>query len=651
MIVKMTRLDVYAIRSELEKLIRGLLRKKCVQIDDPELRSDYSQLMTKVSRLPDDSVAFESELAKTEAAIKTLSPFIKKGGLFSKKYESDFSVLEDESNIEKALGIVSEVEAAQKKLSDLRSEKNRVSNSISSVSPWVSCDVPLDFTESETVRVLHAILPSESDFTAFSEKFEQEIPQSVIFKISEDSYSKYLLIVFSKSSESAADDILKDFSAVKASFSGFSGLASEVFAQLGIDSDRLDSELETAESEFKALAEKSETLKIGYDCIKLKYELAKARLKTLSTDSSFVFSGWVPEDKQKKISDFLDGFDCYYEFRAPAPDETAPVLMKNGPWAEPFESITEMYGLPSPSGVDPDFLMAPFFFTFFGMMLSDAGYGLILIVASLFAMKKMQLKESAKKFMKLIFYCGISTVIWGAIYGGWFGNLIPSVASTFFGKTVTVPALIDPLTEPVKILVISLIFGAVHLFCGMGIKFYMLCKAGHFWDALFDIGSWYLILLGLGALVLGGIAASIGKIAAIVGAATLILTQGRHEKKFFKKITKGLLSLYDITSYTSDLLSYSRILALGMATGVIATVVNTIATLFGSGIVSAILFIVIFVLGHLLNLAINALGSYVHSSRLQYVEFFGKFYEGGGKPFSPLKPDTKYTFFINKEDN
>ena len=276
------------------------------------------------------------------------------------------------------------------------------------------------------------------------------------------------------------------------------------------------------------------------------------------------------------------------------------------------------------------------------MMLSDAGYGLVLLIGGLCGAKFLDVGDGAKRLMRMIGICGVSTMFWGALYGSWFGDAIPTVAETFFGKSVEIPQLIDPLNQPMTVLILSCALGVVHLFVGMGIKAYIMIKRGDKWGALFDVGFWYMVLIGLPLLIAPAPWKTVGMVMAIAGGAGLGLTQGRHKPKLVGKITSGVMSLYDITGYFSDVLSYSRILALGLATGVVASVVNIMGSMTGGSIVGAILFIVIFVAGHLLNLGINALGSYVHSARLQYVEFFGKYYEGGGKKFDPLKIKTKY---------
>ena len=205
------------------------------------------------------------------------------------------------------------------------------------------------------------------------------------------------------------------------------------------------------------------------------------------------------------------------------------------------------------------------------------------------------------------------------------------------------PKLLDPLNQPMTVLIVSMAIGFVHIVFGMGLSAYLMIKRGHPWDALFDVGFWYLVFAGLLMLIAGGTVGEVGKWLAIAGAVGLVCTQGRAKPTIIGKITGGVLSLYDVTGYLSDVLSYSRILALGLATAVIASVLNIIGTMPGPNLLGFIMLVLMILIGHTFNFAINALGSYVHAARLQYVEFFGKFFEGGGKPFVPFAVNTKYT--------
>ena len=288
------------------------------------------------------------------------------------------------------------------------------------------------------------------------------------------------------------------------------------------------------------------------------------------------------------------------------------------------------------------------------MMFSDAGYGLLLALGAGYLGFIAKTEKATRENMRMFCYCGISTTFWGLMYGSFFGNVIPVVSGTFFGaEHVLKPLWLDPVQEPLTLLIFSVALGLVQIIVGLGIKFYMLWRQGEKASAVFDVGLWILILLGVCALAGGKglgneMAATVGMYMMIVGAVGLVLTQGRDKKNVFARLLSGVISLYDVTSYVSDALSYSRLMALGLATGVIAQVVNTMGSLGGGGIVNGIVFAVVFVVGHALNFAINCLGAYVHTNRLQYVEFFSKFYEGGGRAFSPLGMNTKYYEFMEE---
>jgi len=380
----------------------------------------------------------------------------------------------------------------------------------------------------------------------------------------------------------------------------------------------------------------------------------KVKEKLLNTKRTFTLEGWVPESCQEAAAKTLEKHGCCYAFRDPKEDENVPVLTENSGLVDPFEAITEMYSLPDYRGVDPTKYFAFFYAMFFGIMLSDAGYGIVIAIACFVVLHRYALEGMTYRMIKMFFYCGLSTVFCGALFGGWFGDFFQVAARVMFGKEITIPALwFNPIEDPTKLLIWSLIFGVIHLFLGMGIKASMLIKRGQWKDAVFDIFSWYMVIGGAAMWLAGSSISQAlvkpGMYIAVLGAAILLLTGGRNNKGI-GKITGGLSSLYNITSYISDILSYSRLLALGLATGVIANVVNTMGSLKGSGLAGTIILLIVFAFGHTFNLAINALGAFVHSSRLQYIEFFGKFYEDGGYEFDPLRKNTKYVRVVEDTD-
>ena len=379
------------------------------------------------------------------------------------------------------------------------------------------------------------------------------------------------------------------------------------------------------------------------------------------TKNAFVLSGYVPEKDARQIADLLtESYGAVVEIEGIGEDEEAPVLLKNNGFAEAGEGVLTSFGLPAAGEVDPTAIMTFFYVFLFGLMLADVAYGLIVAVACGVMLKKFpRMEDNLRKSLKLFFMCGISTIFWGVMFGGYFGDAVNIISRNFFGQEVSIPALwFVPLEEPMRMLLWSIIFGIIHMYTGLALKAYICIKNKKYMDALCDVGFWALLLTGLILmLVPSDLFASmfqmevvlpefinvLAKAMAIVGAGGILLMSGRGQKnKWGLRIALGAYDLYNITSWLSDALSYSRLLALGLATGVIASVFNQMGSMFGDGIIGMIIFIIVFIVGHIFNLALNLLGTYVHTCRLQYIEFFGKFYEGGGRMFNPFRSNTKY---------
>lgn len=395
-----------------------------------------------------------------------------------------------------------------------------------------------------------------------------------------------------------------------------------------------------------------------------KYEILGQLPQTRNT---FALSGYVPAfQADKVVKEFSEKYDAVVETEMIQEEEVPPVLLKNNGFSESVEGVLASFGLPGKGEMDPTFFTSVFYVFLFGLMLSDATYGLIVALAcGILLVKCPRMATNLRKSIKLFFWCGISTLIWGIMFGGYFGDVVDVVSETFFGHKVTIPALwFVPLNDPMRLLLYSMLFGVIHLFTGLALKGYMCIRDGRYMDFVCDCVLWFLLLLGLIGMLLptelfAGIAGAqiyfpealkaAVKWMAIIGAVGIVLMSGRANKNFGVRIALGAYDLYGMTSWLSDVLSYSRLLALGLATGVIASVVNQMGSMGGKSIIGVILFIVVFLIGHTFNIGINLLGAYVHTCRLQYVEFFGKFYEGGGKAFEPFMLKTKYVDI--KEEN
>lgn len=650
MILKMEKVSLIGLAGDKNYIMGKLMRAGCVDIKRTSTVENYDEISELTNSGEVNTYSLEQELSSFASAIKAVSEYEQKASIFTKKSSLSYEEILDETKLENAAQLRDNVLGTVSRINNLKSEKNKADFLHSSLEPWENYDAGLDVAKTKDSVVTLCTIAQAVDKQNFVDALNEKLPLAVVETVGSISGVDYFAILCHKASLAELNSLLSEYEVVKMDFSELRGTAKENIARLAKESEHYDSLITEQENKLKDYSNNSGLLKQAYDAIGIKIEKEKAMGNVFHTQSTFALSAWIPEENVEDLKHCLEGDFCYLSFEKPQKGENTPVKLKNSKIIEPFEVITEMYSLPAPTGIDPNPFMAPFFFIFFGMMLSDAGYGILLMLLGFVAPKFMSLTDFSKKLFKLLGYCGLSTVIWGAIYGGWFGDIVPAIARTFFNKEITIPTLINPLEQPILILGMSFALGVIHLFVGMGLKAYMLIRSGHALDALYDIGFWYLTLIGLPLLLLGGTAAQVGKYMAIVGAIGLVLTQGRHKKGIFGKITSGVLSLYDVTGYFSDVLSYSRILALGLATGVIATVVNTMGTLPGANLIGAIVLLLVFVFGHTLNLGINALGSYVHASRLQYVEFFGKFYEGGGKAFTPFKANPKYIFVKHEEE-
>jgi V/A-type H+-transporting ATPase subunit I len=386
------------------------------------------------------------------------------------------------------------------------------------------------------------------------------------------------------------------------------------------------------EEEIAALAKELDNIKILYDVLYAQLERLRASERFAATQSTFLMKAWVPEPLAKKVEEKILQVSpgCCMEFSDPTEGDDPPTLLHNRHSVEPFESVVAGFSLPSPFGIDPTFIMAPFFANFFGMMVSDAGYGVMMVLIIPLLLKLAKPSPGARKMLWILAMGGIMTVFWGAMFNSWFGF---SPLYLFF----------DPMNNALPVMALCVGVGALHLFAGLGMGFYLNVRRGSLKDALFSQGSWFALITGLGLLVLPA-TATVGKFLAAAGAVTILLTAGRGKSKNpLKRLLSGLGALYGVTGWISDLLSYMRLFGMGLATGVIGMVINQlVGMVFKAGPIGMVLGAGLFVGGHMFNAGINILGAYVHSCRLQYIEFFGKFYEEGGKPFSPLGETTRY---------
>ena len=623
---------------------------------NPVNQKEQKEMFDEVDGDPDYVSTIEGEMSRTDTALDTLKRYSKeKEPLFVTKKIINSEKLKDLLNRRAEIeGYISSILRLNYRLHMTDEKINKMTSDLASLKPWIVYDVPLDISETKATNIELGVVPSTVNLDKIKEKLEKlELPSNISV-VNSDRELIYLAVVMMREGTDDVLGILKQYGFTQLPFQGFEGRVSDNIEKITKQIDEQRDIRRELEEEVAGYGKMQKDIEFLSDYLTIERDRERIKSKMRVTKRTFNFEGWVPSHLKNRVERILDRYGCHYEYREPLDGEEVPVMIENSPAVTPFEAVTQMYSMPDYKGFDPTKWFAIFYAMFFGIMLSDAGYGLVITIATFITLKKFDLEGMTKKMVKMFMYCGIATVFWGAMFGGWFGDLIPVVADVLFGKKVEIkPIWFNPIDDPTRLLIWSLGFGIVHIFLGMAINAYMLIKRGQFWDAVFDVFSWYVLIIG--AIMYGALGNSnpaLGKVGlymAIIGAAILLLTGGRKNKGF-GKVTGGLGALYGITGYVSDILSYSRLLALGLATGVIASVVNTMGSLGGRGIVSFIVLIVVGIVGHSFNMAINILGAFVHSSRLQYIEFFGKFYEDGGEEFDPFRNETKYIKILKESD-
>ncbi len=527
---------------------------------------------------------------------------------------------------------------AEEKLVHIRNEETQSKNLIEDLEPWVALDSPLEeVVEGSWAMMDLFIIPAEQ-FAPLQEALSETVSEYCLDEVFSDEDNVYFFFSALAEEKQAVDELFRNKAVTRASFPDVTGTPSEIIDSLNNRLEELKQERSAVLGEVENLLGYRPMLMACFDYIDNEYTKHQAVANLAGTENSFLLEGWAPvpimEDLEKTIGEKTE--TAVLTSRDPEPDEDVPVLLHNKGPADPYEVVTKLYSTPKKYELDPTPFMAPFFFLFFGICLSDAGYGILLGLLAFYLYRKLTLGESGRQLLKLLMLGGISAFAFGIMLGGYFGDLIDLP-----------PLLFDPLEEPMTMLIASLGIGLFQVYFGMGLQAYRNIKGGKPLDALYDQGFWFLFLNGLILLVAGF--ATVGQWLAVVGAAGLVLTQGRTQRSVILKFFSGLLSLYNVTQYLSDVLSYSRLFALGLASVVIGMVVNSVGELAAGTIVGYVVLVIILIGGHFFNMIISTLSSYVHTSRLQYLEFFNKFFEGGGRSFQPLRVKNNYVDIVESE--
>lgn len=636
-IVAMKRLKLIALRSDREELLKRLQNLGRVVVDETQVSGDTPGL----THPPGETLTAQKErLALGKEALELLkrSGQAPKKGLLSSRPEVSRKELFDDRAYQRAGEMAEEIRRERQELARLNAEVAKLRTRRQALAPWLEMKVPLDQKSTPHVTVLFGAVPLTADLTAL----EGELGKLCwIKRAGKDRDFQYMLFLCHRSAEPEALDTLTKYGFSRTALRDVTGTASENDAILAGQLAEHEKRIEELQTRINGYAARAGELELYVDRTAQEVSREEAKSRLLDTEQTFYLAGWFPASDEKKVRALLDDFLCASEITVPTQEEIpqVPVKLENGFFSRCMNVITDMYSLPAYDGIDPNPLMAPFFILFFGMMMADMGYGILMVAAALVVLKGTRPREGTRNFMELVLWCGVSTLLWGAVTGGFFGDFIPQLLKLIHPEsTFEMPALFTPLKDTVAIMLGSLALGFLQIITGMTVSVVKKIRDGNFIDALFDEITWWIILAGVALMVFG--IGMVGGVPVVLAVGFLMLAiGGTREARGFGKITSLIGLVYNgVSGFFSDTLSYVRLMALMLSGSVIASVFNTLGSTFGNVIV----FVVISMIGNALNLALNLLGCYVHDLRLQCLEFFNRFYKEGGRRFEPLSLQTQY---------
>ncbi len=640
-IVNMTKFQLVLLREDKDEVLQSLQKFGDVHFvdlsennfEEEVYRDDRTEKAVEISedlKKVDWSIARLSEFAEKPKGLESLNsalPSMSFEELESSAKEFDFRKVYAETR-----KVVDDMAEKKTKMDALKGENDRLR-------PWTTLDVKMSSLESwSTGKILVGSIPTK--FRASLDEDLVDAQYTYMEIVGNAGGNTYLFFLVGDEEVDSVEDALRK-----------NGFTEEILRGDLTPSERIaanEKNIRELEHEREQLSHVLRKLSKDYlKSLEIEHEYLSNRILRETSSSNFLASeyasfleGYVPTESLEEMKQFIQekvGQGYYMETKeAESDDEQVPIALKNSKLVEPFESMVYSYSLPRYNELDPTPFMAPFYWVFFGMMVADAGFGLLTLVLTTIVLKKFRLKKATAEFVRFFQILSISIIFWGIIYGGFFGDLAPW------------KGLIDTNKDYTLMIILSVAFGVIHLFFGMGLKAFMNFRDGDAAGAFYDVISWYMALIGVALFLLAEpmgmppVLKTIGLVSMIVGMVVIVLFSARDERGF-GRFAWGIYNLYGITSYIGDLVSYTRLMALGLAGGFISVAVNTIVKMiFGFGIPGILLGAIVFVVFQLFNLFLSMLSAYVHTMRLQYVEYFGKFYDGGGVPFKKFRSEEKY---------
>ena len=633
MIVPMKKLTLAALLEHREAILQALQSICAVQL-------------ISIGEGEQSSAAAEGRVQRLQSAEELLKPYAGKAG-FGPKPEATRQELEED--IQPALEICAELEGLQRRIAQNGSDTEKRRLQLVSLLPWADMTDPLETVRSTaSLKVMTGTVPVDG--------VKALMETGALVQLYGGDKERAALVICPNEEYAGIAPSIRATGFQDKGFGDIRGTASENIQRLRTEIEALEAERAQLEARLAAFAPKREEIRRALDGAAIDRDREQSKEALAHTNTAFLLTGWVREDMTEKVRREIEKItDVYYlVFEDPSEGDAVPTVLKNSRLITPYEAVTNLYSLPAYGTIDGTPLMAPFYFIFFGMMLSDTVYGAVLALGAWAFLKYIKPRGMMENLAKVLLMGGISTIFMGLLFGTCAGVSWPVI---FRGTALenTFP-IIDSSADPIAMLALCAAMGIIQMFYAVFIAAYSCIKHRDWAGAIVDNLSWVFIITGLllmaaPSLGLPAALGTAGKWMAIGFAAVVLLFAGRSKKNVAGRLMSGAGKLYDVTSWLDDVLSYARIFALGLSTGVIGLVLNTLcwdmlfASFKGNPVLMVVGFIIVTVLSvalHAFMMAISTLGCFVHSARLQYVEFFGKFYEAGGKAFKPLRYETKY---------
>lgn len=664
-VANVKKIELYVHQSAVDDVLSVLQERGFCEISAAENPQTGEAASTKAGH------DYTSEINDVNYLVRYLAPYYKDpvgalGRFLGERDDVSVEKLAELSATADVEKFATEVRKRERRVTEIRSETQQIATLQQTLSGLGSFTAPLSMvTEGSSLVAGFIGTGTPENLAAWKKAVEETLGEdaecSVSLPAKKSTAPAVGSVFYLRSLEDKFQEICLKYSIAKVDLpSSLTGTVSEEQKKLSARTAELDTEAKYYQGWFKTFADShmDEIRKMG-DYLNIMKTRQDAENESIRTDQVVLLQGWVAESKADVLKKALAPFESDIDLKLsdPGKDDNPPIVLENKECAKPFEMLTVLYGAPVYNSVDPSFHMMPFFLLFFGMCYADAGYGIIITAIAMYFLKKYRkMPDSIKRALTLVKYCGIATILFGAVTGSWMGDMIDAFPFlNFLSPVKNFITLLEPMKNPMILLGISLGLGIIHIYYGICLAAYDNIRKGKIFAAIADQGGWLVLLSGL--LVFGAGSAGypalapIGKNMAIVGAVILVLTQGREKKGIISKFVSGCLSLYGVTSYLGDVLSYSRLLALGLVGGAVAMIINLMSSLCGgTAYIGWILAILIFVGGHLFSMVINILGAFVHPLRLQYVEFFGKFYNSGGTMLNPFCYKTGYVNITGRKN-